>query len=174
MKRLITIALFSTMINIFGFGQNRIGGIRFPKDEFMVASTSIDGLPAVVVVNSAMNKFKARDVFGWYLSLIIDYNELSENGMPTPEESQFVMDYFETLDAGIRGDVNRPNAVFIARETHNGKLHAIWQVNNPELANQYLQGIINGESYPREMEFIMEYDATWKESDIYLELARRK
>lgn len=131
----------------------------------------MDGLPAVAVINSSMLKFKARDVFGWYCSIIIDYDELAENGLPTHNESDIVLNFFDQIDSAIRGDKEHPNAVFIARIVHNGTLHAIWQVNNPDLANQYLQGMINDKSSPRELEFIMEYDATWKESNIYLDLA---
>ena len=160
-------------MSIFSFGHKKIGGIRFPKDKYAVL-TSVDGLPGVAIVNSSMLKFKARDVFGWYLSVIIDYNDVAENGMPTNEESNVVLNYFDQLDAAIRGDEEHPNAVFIARVTQNGMLHAIWQVNNPELTNQYLQGIINDKSNPRELEYIMEYDATWKESNVYLNWVKAK
>lgn len=174
MKRISTILLFFIMFSLFSCGQKRKENVHFPEDAYTVATASIDDLPAVAVVNTAMKKFEARDVFGWHLSVIIDYKELAENGMPTNEESDFVLNYFDQIDDSIRGDKQHPNAVFIARITHNGMLHAIWQVNNPELANQYLQKIIDDNSSPRPMEFTMEYDATWKEANIHLDAIEEK
>ena len=87
--------------------------------------------------------------------------------MPTHEESEFVYEYFEKLDSAIRGDVNHPNALFLARITWNGTLEAIWQVNEPEIVHKYLQNIIEEKSYPREMDDRIEYDAKWENVSYY-------
>lgn len=132
-----------------------------------------DDMPAVVIINSNLRKFKWKKVFGWYCSVIIDFKELGENGMPTHEESDFVLDYIEKIDNDLKGDPKHPNALFIARETKKGFLHAMWQVYNPEIANKYLQDIIISKSYPREMDFVIEKDEKWEHVDWFLTISRR-
>lgn len=157
------------MINYTGESQT-IGGIFFPKDEFALVRSSYEGMPAVIVVNTGLREFKARDIFGWSCSLIIDYKDLAENGMPTSEESDLVYHYFEQLNEAIKGDPEHPNALFLARVTNNGTFQAIWQVNNPEVVHNYLQQIIEEESYPREMDYRIEYDGEWKNVEWYLQV----
>lgn len=167
MRKVLFICLL-LMLGFLGRSQTKIGGIVFPEERFAVINSSCDGKPAVIVVNTGLRKFKAKDIFGWYCSLVIEYKDLAENGMPAPEESDFVYRYFEQLDSAIKGDPGHPNAVFLARVTYNGTFEAIWQVNNPEIVHEYLQKIIEEKTYPREMDYRIEYDAKWKNADWYL------
>ena len=124
--------------------------------------------PAIIVLNSNLRDFKEKDVFGWTCSLTIYYKDLKENGMPTHEESDIVLDYVEKLDSAIKGDPDHPNALFVARETCDGQINVFWQLNEPEPVHQYLQSIIEENSYPREMEYRIEYDAEWKSVEWFL------
>ena len=71
--------------------------------------------------------------------------------------------------AVIRGDQNHPNALLLARITYHGSYEIIWQINNPDIVHEYLQNIINEKSYPREMDYRIEYDEKWKNVDWYLQ-----
>ena len=113
--------------------------VKIPEIRYSIVHSSLDNKPAVIVVNSGIREFEPKDVFGWTCSLIIDFQDLAQNGMPTREESEIVLDYFEKLDADIRGDEIHPNALFLARITWNGTFEAIWQVNNPKIVHEYLQ-----------------------------------
>ena len=113
--------------------------VKIPENRYSLVHSSLDNKPAVIVVNSGIREFEPKDVFGWTCSLIIDFQDLAQNGMPTREESDIVLDYFEKLDADIRGDEIQPNALFLARITWNGTFEAIWQVNNPKIVHEYLQ-----------------------------------
>ena len=113
--------------------------VKIPENRYSIVHSSLDNKPAVIVVNSGIREFEPKDVFGWTCSLIIDFQDLAQNGMPTREESDIVLDYFEKLDADIRGDEIHPNALFLARITWNGTFEAIWQVNNPKIVHEYLQ-----------------------------------
>ena len=165
MKKLAIITSIISALNINA--QTKNVEVEIPEDHYALVESSVDDLPAVIVVNTALRDFKAKDVFGWSCSLIIDYKELAQNGMPTHEESELVYEYFEKLDSAIRGDVNHPNALFLARITWNGTLEAIWQVNDPEIVHKYLQNIIAEKSYPREMDYRIEYDAKWENVSYY-------
>jgi len=140
---------------------------KIPKEKFAVVTTEVDSLPAVIVVNTNLRKFKAKDVFGWSCSLVMKYERLAENGMPTPEESDFVYEYLEELSEQIIGDPSHPNALYLARITWRGTCEVIWQVNNPEPVDKLLRGIIESQSYLREFDYQMEYDATWDNVSVY-------
>jgi hypothetical protein len=91
--------------------------VKIPENRYSIVHSSLDNKPAVIVVNSGIREFEPKDVFGWTCSLIMDFQDLAQNGMPTREESDIVLDYFEKLDADIRGDEIQPNALFLARIT---------------------------------------------------------
>ena len=42
--------------------------ILIPDEELAVVSSKYDGLPAVIVVNTALRKFKDKDIFGWFFA----------------------------------------------------------------------------------------------------------
>lgn len=143
--------------------------VKIPENRYSLVHSSRDDKPAVIVVNSGIREFEPKDVFGWTCSLIMDFQDLAQNGMPTREESDIVLDYFEKLDADIRGDKIHPNALFLARITWNGTFEAIWQVNNPKIVHEYLQQIIAEKSCPREMQYKIEYHAKWENVEYFLQ-----
>ena len=88
--------------------------------------------------------------------------------MPTTEESDFVYNYIEELDKKIKGDAKQPNALYLARITWNGTCEVIWQVKDPKAVHEYLGGIITNKTYPRELDYQIEYDGKWKNVVTYL------
>ena len=167
MKRVLL--LMGLLSSLLAFGQNNTKKVIIPEDKFAVVHSTYDGTPAVIVVNTSLRKFKPKDVFGWSCSLVMNYKDLGENGMPTSEESEFVYQYLEGLSKQIIGDPSHPNALYLARVTWNGTCEVIWQVNNLEPVNEFLKGIIDSETYPREFNYKMEYDAKWNNVSWYLQ-----
>ena len=89
------------------------------------------------------------------------------NGMPTTDESNFVYDYIEGLDKIIKSDATQPNALYLARITWNGTYEVIWQVKDPKVVHEYLGSIINTETYPRELDYRIEFDEKWEKVSVY-------
>lgn len=144
--------------------------VVLPEEKYQVVECQYeDDKPAIILLNSNLRDFKEKDVFGWTCSLTIYFKDLAQKGMPTHEESDIVLDYVEKLDSAIKGDPDHPNALFVARETCDGQINVYWQVNDPEPVHQYLQSIIQEESYPREMEYKIEYDGEWKSVEWFLQ-----
>ena len=143
--------------------------VAIPEEKFTVFECSYEGKPAVVVVNSSLRDFKNKDLFSWTCSLSIEFKDLANKGMPTSEESDLVYNWFNHLDLAIKGDSEHPNALFLARETCDGFLNVYWQVYDPEPVHQYLQSIIQGGKYPREMEYKIEQDVKWKKVEWFLQ-----
>ena len=144
--------------------------VAIPEEVFsVVESMSEDNKPAVAVVNTSLRDFKNRDVFGWTCNLTIEYKDLANNGMPSQEEYNLVVNWVTQLDSVIKGDPKHPNALFLARETFDGMMDVYWQVYDPEPVHQYLQSIIQGEKYLRELDYRIEKDIQWKKVARFLQ-----
>lgn len=155
------------LTSLFSFAENGEKGVKIPEEKFAVVESSADDKPAIIVVNTSLRKFKHKELYGWTCSLVIKYKDTAMNGMPTTDESNFVYDYIEKLDKTIKGDSTQPNAVFLARITWNGTCEVIWQVKDPKIVHEYLGGIINSKTYPRELDYRIELDKKWEKVSVY-------
>ena len=139
--------------------------VVIPDEVFAILQWENEGLPAVCVVNQALANFEPKVVFSWHLSIIVQCNELAENGMPTPGERLTLDQIDQEFDNRLKED---GNALFLARITWNSCRQLLYRVYDPEVANQYLTEIIESESQTREFEFRMEDDETWEHAKFYL------
>lgn len=155
--------------SILSFGQNKKRHIEFPKQEkYDVVEAKYDDKPAMMIINRSYKRFKAKDVFGWTCSLVITYQDLTSEGMPTHEECVFVDNYIDELSKTIIGDKSHRNAIMMIEVTYNGTIEVIWQVNNPEPVHEFLKGIIESKTYPRDMDYRIEREPDWKTVMWYL------
>lgn len=142
--------------------------VVIPTESFSVIEYEIDGKPAIGTVNTALKDFSHKDVYSWYLSIIIDFDKYQENGMPTSEEYKVVLLFADLLDDKLRNDDDAPNALFVAREIRNGFCHLIYYVKDPDTAYAFLKKMIEEKSYMRKLEFIMEQDSDWEQAEWFL------
>ena len=129
-------------------------------------------MPAVAVVNGALAYFEPKVVFDWHLSIIIDFESLADNSMPTDEERNIVDPFQETLDSHIKSNPEKPNALFLARITWNKTRQLLYRVNTPQLAHEYLQSVIEVEDHPRHFDYQMFHDEEWEQAAWYLNATR--
>ena len=134
------------------------------KPNYTLINTSRGSDPAVVVVNSALRRFDARDSFSWHLTVTIDCKALGAKGMPTANEVNVLNRLEDRLSLSVEAE---GNAVFLARVTCRGKRELIYRVHDPEKANNLLQELISTPTQLREWEYRMEQDLGW-------DLARRE
>jgi len=143
--------------------------VLIPEDNFIIVEYEEEQLPAIMVVNSSLKTFEPKEVFAWNLSIIIQFDDLNNNGMPKKEETDLLLPFEETVDSKLKGrNKNKPNALFLARITWNGTRELIYRVYDPEMVNTYLQKVITSKKYPREFDFRMEYDEKWSLNDWFL------
>lgn len=128
------------------------------KPYYTLINTSRGSDPAVVVVNSALRTFDARESFPWHLTITIDCKFLGSKGMPTAEEVSTLNRLEDELSPSIEGE---QNAMFLARVTCRGKRELIYRVHDPEKVNTLLQGLISAPAQLREWEYRMEQDLDW-------------
>lgn len=142
-----------------------------PEECYSIIEFQQEDLPGVGVINTALRDFEPRVVFGWHLSLMLELDDLIENGMPSVEEREVVDRFGDSLDLAIKGrDSEKPNALFLGRITWNATRELIWRVFDPEPVNDHLQSIINqvGDVSPRPFDFRMDHDPDWELTEWHL------
>jgi hypothetical protein len=149
--------------------KNSVISVVLPEDKYALLHSSKDGLPAIIVVNTGLRVFKDRDVFGWTCSVHITFKDLADNGLPTLDDAKLALDFFDRLNNMIIDDENHPNALFVSRCTHNGRLAALWQVHDPDIVSKQLQSIIDEKQYPLDFAYEIVYDDNWREINWYLQ-----
>lgn len=137
--------------------------VVIPKEKYSIIEFIQEGLPGVGVINSALKTFEPKEVFSWHLSILIDLENMIENGMPSAAEREVIDPLGEKLNALIKGaNPEKPNALFLARITWNKTRELIWRVYQPDIANQELQNIIENNSSPRGFDYRMDEDTEWQ------------
>lgn len=80
------------------------------------------------MLNSGLKDFEHKSIFSWHLSVIIDFKDIVENGMPLREEREIVDPFCDRLDEEIKAG---GNALFLVRETWNKTRRLVWRVYDP-------------------------------------------
>ncbi|MEZ5003026.1 MAG: DUF695 domain-containing protein [Chitinophagales bacterium] len=143
--------------------------VKFPKEKFSVIEWNQEDLPGVGVITSSLKDFIHREIFPWHLSIIIYYNDLIENGMPSVQEREETDPFCDYLEELLKGEnPTRPNGLFLGRFTWNATRELIWKIHDPEIADKELKLIIETKQHPRPFEYKMEPDAEWKLSKWHL------
>lgn len=140
--------------------------IVLPEESFGVLDWKKDDLPCVAVVNGSLKHFEHKAIFCWHLSVILNFDELINNGMPSEREREIVDPFCEQLDAEIKAG---GNALFLVRETWNATRRLVWRVYDPEIAHQHLNYLVEHHRCPRPFDWHMEQDMTWEKADWYLQ-----
>lgn len=133
--------------------------VVIPDEVFAALEWEQEDMPAICIVNQALANFEPKIVFGWRLSIIVHCEQLANNGMPFEDELPVLDQFGDEMDEHLKED---GNALFFARITWNGSRQFLYRIYDPEVANDYLNGLIESKSYIREFEFRMEKDDDWE------------
>lgn len=142
--------------------------VIIPKEEYSMFEFTQRDLPGFAVVNVALKNFEPKIVFAWHLSVLIECQDLVLNRLPSPEEQKLLYDFEDQLDPAIKAN---GNALFLARVTHDARRELMWRVYDPEVANQFLQKMIQNKNYPRPFDYRIDEDTTWSNAEWYLSRA---
>lgn len=156
---------------IFGRPKNEVKEFKvlIPDEQYSLLDFRQDELPGVAVVNTALRNFEPREVFAWHLSIMLQLNDLAENGMPSKMEVEVIDEFGDFLDEKIKGEDNeKPNALFLARITWNATRELIWRVYDPEITDKFLKNLIENGNPIREFEFRMDSDNEWNLAEWHL------
>jgi hypothetical protein len=137
--------------------------VTIPKEHYSIIEFIQEDLTGVGVVNSALKNFEPKEVFGWHLSVVIDLEDLIDNGMPSIKERHVIDPFGEELDKLLKGEnPEKPNPLFLARITWNKTRELIWRVYDPEIANAIVQDITAKNNSPRALDYRIDPDNEWQ------------
>ena len=143
--------------------------VIIPEEKYQIIEFKQEDLPGIGVINLSLVEFEPKEVFSWHCSIMIDFENFIENGMPTNEDVLKAEKFEDYLDENIKGEnKEKPNALFLGRITWNKTRELIWRVFEPELTNDFLTKIIEEKSYPFEFDYKIEDDTEWKLADWHL------
>ena len=138
--------------------------IRFeiPEERFRIVEFRQEDLPGIMILNESLIDFKQKEVFAWHLSVMVHFENLIENGMPSRKECELIEPYREKLDSNFKGEnQKKPNALFLARITWNKTQELIYRVYEPKIINVFLQQEIKYKFHPRLFDFRIDHDVEW-------------
>jgi hypothetical protein len=139
--------------------------IALPEERYTLLQYNSDDLPCIASVNSSLVEFEHKEIFKWHLSVIIDFEDLIDKGMPSETERKIVDPFCDKLDEEIRAG---GNALFLVRETWNKTRRLVWMVYDPEIAHPHLQYVIDFQKHPRQFDYHMTEDTEWQQAKWYL------
>ena len=143
--------------------------VVIPEEYYSVLNFKQDELPGVAVINTGLRGFEPKEVFAWHLSIMLDFENLIENGMPNKDDRTLAENFEDELAPEIIGEsIEKPNALYLGRITWNETRELIWRVYNPEPINDLLQEIINEKEYPLEFDYRIDHDKDWKLAEWHL------
>ena len=118
----------------------------------------------IAVINIKLRDFQPKEVFIWHCSIMVELNEVNEEGLPSAKELAIIDGFEDRLDSKIKEgeEEEKPNALFLGRITWNGTRELIWRVYNPERTNNYLQKLINNNDHVRPFEYRIDKDDEWE------------
>lgn len=143
--------------------------VVLPKETFTLMEFKENELPCIAVVNSGLVGFEHKEIFPWHLSLIIDFENIVDNGMPSNEERAILEPFCDQLDEEIKAG---GNALFLVRETWNKTRRLVWMVHNAEIADLHLKYVIEYAKHPRQFDYRMEADVDWNRAKGYLDAVK--
>jgi hypothetical protein len=147
-----------------------------PEAHYTLFDTQRAGSPEIIVVNDALLKFVQIGVFPWHLCITMEAQELIENGMPSPVESELLFTIGDEIEQTVlngRTEHDSENALFLARSTWNATRELLFQVHDPEVAHSALQQLLNGRSWKRHWEYKMSSDKVWANASYIFQLFPR-
>ena len=87
--------------------------VLIPDESYDLINFNQDNLPGVAVLNSALRDFEPKEVFSWHCSIMLEFEKLIENGMPSQEERDVIDKFGDFLNEKIKGsNKEKPNALF--------------------------------------------------------------
>jgi hypothetical protein len=141
-----------------------------PAPYYTLINTTKGVSPAVVVVNSALIKFGHRTAFPWHVKVAIDCEELGANGMPTSNESLFLVQVEEDISAALNVGID---ALFLARVTCRRQRELLYRAHDGALANAALSSLSSNANPLRHWAYEIHEDTSWAMATPELTLVER-
>ncbi len=149
--------------------------VVIPEEAYTIVEFKQEGMPGVMVINSSLRDFEPKAVFSWHLSVMLNFEDVADNGMPSKMEQTVIEKFEDELDSKFKGiDSEKPNALFLARITWNKTKELIYRIYEPEPAHKHLQSLIDKKSWSRTFDYRIDPDPEWKLAQWHLNTLKSK
>jgi hypothetical protein len=143
--------------------------VLIPEEEYQIIEFRQENLPGIGVVNLSLIEFEPKEVFSWHCSIMINFENFIENGMPANNDVLIAEKFEDFLSENIKGaDKEKPNSLFLARITWNETRELIWRVYNAKKVNEFLEKIIAEKKHPFQFDYRIDDDEEWKLAEWHL------
>ncbi len=143
--------------------------IRLPSERFTTLEFRQDDLPGISLINAGLLDFSNHNVFPWHCSLLVEFQEIEAEGMPTADEHRCVEEWEQQLALALMGDIQRPNLLRLGNVTWNNSRELMYRIHRPEPVNDFLCDLIESENYPRQFDFRIDHDPEWEHAAVHLD-----
>lgn len=132
---------------------------KYPGQNFDVIETfDAKGNIIFTTANFAYLDFNYKNDFPWFLRITIQFNEFSDNGQPSEEESSILNEFEDFLETEIK-EVSIVH--YIGRSTYNGKRDILYYLDNAERASLRLTLLASNPDPVRAFHYNIENDSAW-------------
>ena len=133
------------------------------EERYSLVEGQKDGLPAVIVIDREAFTPERRG-HQWHLSVMMDCQELADQGMPTREEYLVLDREGDRVEAIVKAT---GGGFFMARITWHGTRQLLFRVSDPATVANALQDDIARSQNERPWDFRMWEDVEWTEAEWY-------
>lgn len=147
--------------------------VVLPPENGCIVKFTQEGMPGIANIRSTLRDFEPKIVFAWHLSVMLQSEQVVENGMPPKAEQRVLDGCYDALDSAFKGpDAAKPNALVLARITWNATQELVYRVYEPAPIDAYLRRLIDERSFSREFDYRMDHDPEWKLTEWHLRVSK--
>lgn len=128
-----------------------------------------DDSVSMVMLNTNLIDFEYKQYFDWECVVWITYDEDEATGLPTKEGYEPLNELFSQVDDMLKAPMEHPNALFFVRIVGGGVAECVWMVNNPDIAEEKLNELIDSGNHALEFEYRIDKDHGWKNYNYFLD-----
>lgn len=133
-----------------------------PEEDFQILTFKQEGLKGIAVINKNLKHFEPKEVFYWHCSILLEFQHLIEDEMPSVSERLKAEEFEAWLDKRIKEEhKDKPNALFLGRITWNGTRELIWRVHDAEKTNKLLNDLVIMDIHGMHFDYRIDDDKEW-------------
>lgn len=143
--------------------------VYIPDENLWCVEFIQEGHKGIAEINKSLIEFEPKEVFRWHLSLLLELDQVDDNGFPVEAEEQVLLKLLAKYRAIAKGEnAVKPNALFLANITWNKTVEMIWRVCRPEQIHQTLTAILAEKDYLRPFDYRIDDDVNWELAEWHL------
>ena len=170
MKLIVLLVAAITITAISLFVKNRKTTQAKQSTAFQVPEETISsleitqkekGTKLTAYINTSLNDFNHQDYYPWECVAYLRYECDRATGYPTKQGEEDLNRAFPQVDAILKGNGERPNAIFICKIIGGNMVECTWMVHDADQAKELLQQLSESDEYLHGLEFNIQEDEEW-------------